>query len=191
MTRTTEPTTRMADTNTLSAPVALREILRGAASAADASWIGRVVTWFSLARRSVERAGKRQKCQEITETNGPGRVNGGRTAPPAFANFAAHAVRGSPNGSGERLQEVPAGERQGETAQQPPQTRFRDPWLHGGTDPATGQTPDPGGQAEAPVRGDRPFGVRRDDGVRRHAHDRRDPGARQRGRGDSGDGHPG
>src|SRR6478735_7885165 len=89
MTRTTDPTTRMADTNTLSAPVALREILRGAASAADASWIGRVVTWFSLARRSVERAGKRQKCQEITETNGPGRVNGGRTAPPAFANFAA------------------------------------------------------------------------------------------------------
>src|SRR6185369_435720 len=98
MTRTTDPTTRMEDTNTLSAPVALREIFRGAASAADASWIGSVVTWFFLARRSVERAGKRQKSQDGTETNGPPRVNEGRTAPPAFANTAGPTSSPSPNG---------------------------------------------------------------------------------------------
>ena len=88
----------MEDTKTRSAPVALREIFRGVASAADPSWIGSVVTWFFLARRSVERAGKRQKCQETTETNGPPWVNDGRTAPPAFANFAAVTFSRSPNG---------------------------------------------------------------------------------------------
>ena len=76
-----------------------RDLARGVASAADASWSGRVVTWFFLARRSVERAGKRQKCQEITGTNGPAAVNDGRTATPAFANFAARAFSDSPNGS--------------------------------------------------------------------------------------------
>src|SRR3954452_24283879 len=99
MTSTTDPTTLMEETNTLSAPVALREIFRGVASAADASWMGRVVTWNSLAKRSCERAGKRQKCQEGTGTNGRRSVNERRTAAAAFPNFTRRVFSRSPNGS--------------------------------------------------------------------------------------------